>query len=137
MVVNQAVARVAGLVAIFAVLAAGCARNDLQEGGRAVVVHIPFDSGAWKADAPGVRAKMAQDLLDRRLLVGKSPAEVKALLGEPDQDGTGFLGYFVYPGAGNVRVPAYAVRVEFDARGQWAQEASVDTDTVGADLDMD
>jgi hypothetical protein len=53
----------------------------------------PFDARAWQAAAPVyqasadpgcVRGGMAQDLIDRQLLVGKSAAQVRELLGEPD-----------------------------------------------------
>jgi hypothetical protein len=52
-----------------------------------------FDAQGWKAAVPVygasadpgcVRGGMAQDLIDRQLLVGKSAAQVRELLGEPD-----------------------------------------------------
>ncbi len=133
---NRAMALVAGLAIVVVALSGGCARNGFQAGGRAIAVHAPFDPGAWKADAPGARAGMAEDLLERRLLIGKSKAEVKALLGDPDQEGAEFLGYFVITAAGNARGQAYVVRVEFDARAR-AEDAHVDTDAGGQGFDMD
>jgi hypothetical protein len=54
-----------------------------------------FDSNEWKAGSPSVRGAMAQDIMDRKLLTGKSHAEIETLLGKPDsQDGDGY-GYNV------------------------------------------
>src|SRR6267142_6643140 len=43
-----------------------------------------FDSAEWKAGDATTRGSMAQDLIDRKLLIGKSRAEVEGLLGKPD-----------------------------------------------------
>ena len=43
-----------------------------------------FDSAEWKAGDATARGSMAQDLIDRKLLIGKSRAEVEGLLGKPD-----------------------------------------------------
>lgn len=43
-----------------------------------------FNSELWKSGDINVRGTMVQDLLDRRVLLGKSPADVQQLLGKPD-----------------------------------------------------
>jgi len=43
-----------------------------------------FDSAEWKAGDATTRGSMAQNLIDSKLLVGKSRAEVEGLLGKPD-----------------------------------------------------
>jgi hypothetical protein len=43
-----------------------------------------FDSAEWKAGDATTRGSMAQDLIDSKLLIGKSMAEVEGLLGKPD-----------------------------------------------------
>jgi hypothetical protein len=47
---------------------------------------IRFAEHAWRVDEPdcGTRAAMAQDLVDRRVLVGSTRTRVKAILGSPD-----------------------------------------------------
>jgi hypothetical protein len=124
----------AGVAIIVSLLSLGWARTELQEHDSTAAVRAPFESGAWKADIAGARHNMAQDLIDRSLLLGKSRAEVKSLLGAPDREGKEFLAYMVYSGADNRHGPAYAVRVELDADGQRVHDAHVDTDTdSGAD----
>ena len=43
-----------------------------------------FDSAEWKAGDATIRGSMAQDLIDRKLLIGKSMADIESLLGKPD-----------------------------------------------------
>ncbi len=61
-----------------------------------------FDARVWRSAAPVygasndpgcVRGGMAQDLIERQLLVGKSPPQVLELLGEPVRRGTGAWAY--------------------------------------------
>ena len=47
----------------------------------------PFDAEQWRAGDPRQRMRMAGDL--RRVLVGKTWAEVVGLLGPPDPSGAG------------------------------------------------
>jgi len=54
-----------------------------------------FDSTQWKAASASVRGAMAQDLMDRQVLIGKSRLEVEALLGSPDNREAAWLGYKV------------------------------------------
>lgn len=126
----------AGFALIVSLLTLGCARTEMQETDSTATVQTAFESSAWKADAAGTRHNMAQDLIDRGLLLGKSRAEVKALLGEPDQEGKEFLAYTVYSGASSRHGPSYAIRVELDANGQRVRDAHVDTDGEADDTDM-
>lgn len=135
-VVCRATALCAGAIIAASLLAMGCTRPSMQEGGGAMVVRTPFDSGAWKSGAPGVRHQMARDLIESGLLVGKSRDEVKSLLGEPDHEEKVFLNYLVFSGPNTGHGPAYAVRVELDASGQRVQEARVDTNTGTGDYDL-
>jgi len=73
--------------------------------GPGVVEHLQrrdFDAAAWKAAAYGSdereptedRLRMVDDLIDSRLLVDKTRAEVQALLGVDDgPEGTGYYGW--------------------------------------------
>lgn len=134
-VAYRATALCAGAAVAVSLLAAGCTRPAVQGDGSATVVQRPFDSGAWKSDAPGARHRMAQDLIESGVLLGKSRDEVKSLLGEPDHEEKAFLNYLVFTGPATGHGAAYAVRVELDAAGQRVQEARVDTNTGAGDYD--
>jgi len=54
-----------------------------------------FDSIEWKKGSPSSRGAMAQDLIENERLVGKSPADVEALLGQPDRRDRRWFGYTV------------------------------------------
>ncbi len=126
---RRAAALQAGAVFVLA-LCAGCARTEaIQDGDDGTIaVQRPFDSGAWKSGTAGVRGQMAEDLIDRGLLLGKTRTEVTQLLGAPDQEGMAFLRYDVLSGADNTVGSAYAIRVELDARAGVTKEVRVDTD---------
>ena len=64
--------------------------------------------------------------LDRRF---QHMADVKLLLGAPDQEGPGSLGYFIYFGADHALGPASVIRVEFDPRAGVVKDAHLDTET--------
>lgn len=129
MMSHKAVALHAGIAVFVSVLAAGCTRTETLGGGdSAQRVHAPFDSATWKSGNDSARGQMADDLIDRRLLIGKTRAEVIAMLGEPDQDGGGSLGYFVYFSTDNAARPAYVIRVEFDKHRKLVKDAHFDTD---------
>ena len=49
-----------------------------------------FDSAVWMKSDARARGRMSQDLVDRKVLLGKSVDEAKAVLGQPD---------FTYPSA--------------------------------------
>lgn len=46
--------------------------------------HQPFDSTIWQQGNPRSRGTMAEDLVQGKMLVGKSPLEIEKLLGRPD-----------------------------------------------------
>jgi hypothetical protein len=51
----------------------------------------PFDSSEWKRGDATTRGGMFEDLINRKLLIGKSRVDVEALLGKPDyQDADGY-----------------------------------------------
>ena len=59
-----------------------------------------FDSVKWKLHDLRARGRMANDLLTRGLLEGKSPQEVREFLGEPDNiTHAGVMEYKTDPGA--------------------------------------
>jgi len=55
----------------------------------------PFNSEEWLAGSVSSRGTMTQDLIDRRILIGKSKIEIEKLLGKPDSQGTDWYGYKV------------------------------------------
>ncbi len=127
MLANKAAALHAGIAMIVAILSVGCTRTAaVGDDSRTGTVRLTFDSGAWKNGA-AARGKMAEDLIARGVLIGKARAEVKALLGEPDQEGVAFLSYFVFP-PDRAAGPAYAIRVQFDPRADVVQDTRIDTD---------
>jgi hypothetical protein len=54
-----------------------------------------FDLKEWKSSNSSSRGAMVQDLIDRRLLLGKTPAQVEDLLGRPDSKEEDWYGYKV------------------------------------------
>lgn len=54
-----------------------------------------FNSDGWKAGNPSIRGGMAKDLMARKLLTGKSRADIEALLGKPDYQFSEWYGYKV------------------------------------------
>ncbi len=129
---NRSVALCAAITVIIA-LCAGCTRTEATRAGdasnRTEAVQAAFDSGAWKSGVGGVRGRMANDLIGRKVLLGKTRAEVQQLLGAPDQEGPGSLGYFVYFGADHALGPASVIRVELDPRAGVVKDAHLDTET--------
>jgi len=77
---------VAGLVLLllFVVVASSCTTPSR-----------PFDSADWKRSDATNRGAMSEDLITRKLLIGKSRAEVEALLGKPDRQDADDLDYTV------------------------------------------
>ncbi len=119
----------AGIAVMVSALIAACwhAATDTHEGTGAA--HARFDAGAWQRGDAAVRASMTQDLVGAGRLIGKTRAEVKALLGEPDQEGPGFLAYFVYFGADHTAGPAYVIDVEIGPRGDVVDDARIEADS--------
>ncbi len=128
MLTSRAIALHAGVAAIVTMLFAGCRGAETFEGSGTEQVRSAFDSGAWKSGEPGVRGRMVHDLVDGGLLVGKTRSEVKLLLGEPDQEGEGFLAYFVFFGADHAAAPAYTIQVELNQRGEVVRDAHINAD---------
>ncbi len=47
---------------------------------------VAFEESAWKAADRERRGHMANDVYDQRLIMGKTADEVRAILGDPDDD---------------------------------------------------
>ena len=74
-----------------------------------------FDSGAWlKADARE-RGRMSEDLVKRRILVGKSVEETQKLLGRADIDYGSALSYKIDLGYPFKDPKSYGLMVDLDA----------------------
>jgi outer membrane protein assembly factor BamE (lipoprotein component of BamABCDE complex) len=54
-----------------------------------------FDSQKWKVGSFSSRGEMAQDLIERKVLEGKSKTEVENLIGKPDEQGSDIYHYQV------------------------------------------
>lgn len=132
---GRPIVRTAGVALIVSLLLLAFARADTVSTGTPQA-RTTFESGAWKADVPGVRHNMAKDLIDSRLLIGKSRDEVISLLGKPDNEGKEFLTYFVYPTPRSPQGGTYAILVELSAKDQHVHEVRVEVDTGSSDLDM-
>ncbi len=130
----QIMARHAAVAVLVSALCAGCGKSETEAARDAEgteTVHSPFDSGAWKSGDKSARGKMAHDLVDTGMLIGKTRDEVKSLLGEPDQEGRGFLAYFVASAAKGSPGPAYIVHIEFGRRGEHVKDARITADLIG------
>jgi hypothetical protein len=79
-----------------------------------------FETERWRAGNRRQRARIVADLQSSKILVGKSRAEVSALLGPPDRDGWSDWSY--YYAHGDHLMPIWDwvewVWVEFDESGQ-------------------
>jgi hypothetical protein len=78
---------------ILAVILTTMAMNTL--GACSHYVQKSFDSKEWKMGTPSSRGAMVQDLIDRKILLGKTSSEVEELLGGPDFRETNWFGYKV------------------------------------------
>ncbi len=104
-------------LAVCAVLLAGCGGGSPDASG------TEFDARAWKQGDGKVRARMAQNLVEKRTLVGKSKIGVISLLGKPDQASTESFAYFFDSGDADRPGSRYYVHVEFGPRGQRVKDA--------------
>jgi hypothetical protein len=78
-----------GLRLIVPVLLGLVVLNSCDTGVRA------FDSSEWKTGSRSSRGAMARDLVKSERLIGKTAADVEALLGQPDRRDRGWFGYGV------------------------------------------
>lgn len=89
----------------------------------------PFDRAAWTAafDASNtVRAEMADRMIARRTLLGKSRADVVAMLGDPSTDGyfnEWDLVYWLGPERGFIRIDSEWLVLRLGADGRVAEHA--------------
>ena len=67
----------------------GCNANS-KEGSE-----IPFVSSQWKSGDQRLRAQMANDLLQKNILSGKSESEILDILGSPDEKSPNRFTYFL------------------------------------------
>lgn len=74
------------LVLILAMVTFGACSRHVQKS---------FDSREWRMGTPSSRGEMAQDVIDRGILLGKTSSEVEELLGSPDIRGANWFGYRV------------------------------------------
>ncbi len=73
-----------------------------------------FDPPVWKTGDHRIRGQMAQDLINKKILVGKTRKQAINLLGQPDEDDKEFITYFIY--FGDEFAPPPFVHIEFDKR---------------------
>lgn len=55
----------------------------------------PFDSEQWKAGNASIRGSMVDDTLSKKLLIGKTKAEISELLGKAEHSSKDWVGYDV------------------------------------------
>ncbi|MCM3901838.1 MAG: hypothetical protein ND866_09045 [Pyrinomonadaceae bacterium] len=77
--------------------------------------HRPFDSAAWHQGNLRVRGSMAEDLIKRKVLVGRPADDAQRLLGRPDKDYTSALVYKIDMGMPFKDPSRYAFVVHLDA----------------------
>ncbi len=115
---SRASSVLAGIAMLASISLAACGNDEAREAPPRV-----FESQAWKNGDWKVRSQMAHDLVDRRLLIGKSRMQVESLLGKPDQEGGASFAYFIDPGPSGSLGPPYYIHVEFDQAGKTAKDA--------------
>src|ERR1051325_10035978 len=54
-----------------------------------------FQSAEWKSGNASIRGGMSQDLINRKIVVGKTKDEIQDLLGKPDREQPDWCGYKV------------------------------------------
>ncbi len=94
-----------GLVLCLPLYLFGCTENSPPRA---------FDQQVWKTAGDRVRGQMAQDLIDKKILIGKTRKQVINLLGRPDEEDKQFVTYLIY--FGNEFAPPPFVHIEFDSR---------------------
>ena len=75
----------------------------------------PFDSAVWQQGDPRVRGTMAEDLVERKVLVGRAADDVERLLGRPNKDYAGALVYKIDIGMPFKDPSRYAFIVHLEA----------------------
>ncbi len=78
------------------------------------VTQRSFESQSWRNGGHQIRGQMAQDLIKRQILIGKTRNQAIKLLGKPDEEDKEFITYFIY--LGNEFGPPPLVHVELDKR---------------------
>jgi hypothetical protein len=87
----------------------------------------PFDSSVWQRGGLRVRGEMVDSLRDRALLTSRTPDEVIAVLGKPDEDHNGQLRYRVDVGRRIGWQPFFVTLVvNLDDKGRVYQVVTVD-----------
>ena len=84
-----------------------------------------FDSLEWKSGDASVRGGMAQDIMDSKLLDGKSRSEVEGFLGKPDYQDSDWYGYKVITIARCRFVWECRMGVVFDQRSNSVKSVAV------------
>lgn len=82
---------------------------------------VSFEHHAWKSGDHELRGKMAHDLLEKKILIGKTREEVIDMLGSPDEETSHFVAYFM--NFGDYFGPPHLVHIEFDNRSKLVKEA--------------
>jgi hypothetical protein len=75
-----------------------------------------FDSTAWLQNDARTRGRMSQDLVDSKLLIGKTVEEAKRVLGQPDYSYPTALQYHIDLGWAFKDPKHYGLQVHFDEK---------------------
>lgn len=77
--------------------------------------HRSFDSAEWQKGDPRVRGTMAEDLIKRKVLIGKPEDDAQRLLGPPEKEYASALVYKIDMGMPFKDPSRYAFVVHLDA----------------------
>lgn len=77
----------------------------------------PFDSAAWQQGDLRTRGSMAEDLIERKVLIGRPASDVERLLGSPDKSYASALVYKIDMGMPLKDPSRYAFIVYLDGSG--------------------
>ena len=86
----------------------------------------PFDSVAWLKSDARERGRMSQHLVDSKLLIGRSLAEAKQTLGEPEKDWGRVIQYHIDLGWPLKDPQHYELQVHLDSDRTVTQVKIVD-----------
>jgi hypothetical protein len=79
---------------------------------------MQFNAAAWRNGGIRLRGSQCPDLIQSGVLIGLTPEQVDVLLGLPDEEGEGWLGYAVDRGVRvTYRGTPHRLRVQFRPEG--------------------
>lgn len=80
--------------------------------------HDHFDGASWRAAPEGERYRQVNDLISSKILLGRTPTEVTALLGKPDPGADSSMQSYVVKIGGSGFDQVFILDIRFGASGK-------------------